>query len=110
MSAESCDGARGPILAFNGELTIYTAVESRKRLLEALAGEGAVEVDLSGVTEIDSAGLQLLIMAKKEANLAGRGIRFVNHSSPVVELIDLCDLGRFFGDPVVMFAPQGAQA
>lgn len=89
-------------LALAGELTIFTAQAGKEQLLAALAGGEAVEVDLSAVTEIDSAGLQLLVAAKREAAVRNQTLGFVGHSAPVVELLDLCDLAGHFGDPVLM--------
>jgi len=44
-----------------GEMTIYGATELRNELVPAIATERPVEVDLSGVEEIDCAGLQLIL-------------------------------------------------
>ena len=57
---------------------------------------------VSQVTEIDSAGLQLLVAAKLEALIRDKQLHFVGHSKPVLEVLDLCDLGGFFGDQVVI--------
>lgn len=50
-----------------GEFTILAAAELRERLLAALAAADEIEVDLSRVSEIDSAGVQLMVAAKREA-------------------------------------------
>ena len=52
-------------LHIEGELTIYTAAETKARLLPLLAQCIDLEIDLSQVNEMDSAGLQLLILAKR---------------------------------------------
>ena len=51
-------------LPIEGEMTIYRAAELKQTLLNALNGATSLEVDLHGVTEIDSAGIQLLMLAK----------------------------------------------
>lgn len=61
----------GASLRLEGDLTISHAAEFKPRLLEALTGPLAV--DLSGVTAIDGAGMQLLAMLDREA--ARRGLR-----------------------------------
>ncbi len=93
-----------PALAVRGEFTIFTAAALKQTILDTIAGEPSsdIDIDLSEVTEIDSAGLQLMVMAKREAQAAGKNIRFVRHSDPVLDLIDLCDLSGFFGDPVLI--------
>ncbi len=94
-----------PALSIVGEFTIFTAQDCKAQLLALIAsipeGDGG-EVDLSGVTEIDSAGLQLMLMAKREATILEREVRFVRHSDPVLELIDLCALAGQFGDPLLI--------
>lgn len=94
-------------LRIEGELTIYRAAELKPALLQPLAA-GSVELDLSAVTEIDSAGVQLLMLAKREASLHDSGFRLANHSAAVLEVFELLDLAGYFGDPIVMPARNGA--
>lgn len=89
-------------LILAGELTIFTAQAGKEQLSAALAPGEAVEVDLSALTEIDSAGLQLLVAAKREAAVRNQTLYFTGHSAAVVDLLDLCDLAGHFGDPVLM--------
>lgn len=91
-------------LRIEGELTIYRAAELKQTLLAAVAEHAELEVDLSQVSEFDSAGLQLLLLAKREAGAAGRTLRLVDHSPAVVEVLDLFDLVAHFGDPLVVAA------
>ncbi|UCV05028.1 lipid asymmetry maintenance protein MlaB [Dechloromonas denitrificans] len=93
-----------PALAIAGEFTIFTASTLKEQILQTIrqAEMTEVEIDLSNVTEIDSAGLQLMILAKIEALGRGKNIHFTRHSDPVLDLIDLCDLAGFFGDPVLI--------
>lgn len=91
-------------LALEGELTIFTAEATRQRLLDAVAAGEALEIDLAHVTEMDSAGLQLMIAVKRQAQHQGKALCFVNHSAPVQDVLDLCDLVGHFGDPVVLFS------
>ena len=91
-------------LRIEGELTIYRAAELKQTLLAAVAEHAELEVDLSQVGEFDSAGLQLLLLAKREAAAAGRTLRLVDHSPAVVEVLDLFDLVAHFGDPLVVAA------
>jgi anti-sigma B factor antagonist len=66
-------GARRATLEIEGELTVHTAAEHRGPLLELLEPEGELALDLSAVTELDTAGLQLLLLAQREAHhLGGR--------------------------------------
>lgn len=93
-------------VAVEGEMTIYSAQNLKVDLLELLARCGILELDLSGVSEIDSAGLQLLIMVKTAALAQGRVLNIVGHSQVVLEVLDLCDLEDFFGDAVLIYSQK----
>jgi anti-anti-sigma regulatory factor len=68
-----------------GGLTIEAATEAKEHLLQALAGGGALEVDTSRVTEVDAAGLQILIAALRSALNAKTPVSFpVALRGPVV--------------------------
>lgn len=89
-------------LAMSGPLCIYNAVENKGRLLEALYASDVLELDLSRVDELDSAGFQLLVLAKRESVRLGKHLKLVAHSTPVREVIDFYNMDSFFGDPVVI--------
>ncbi len=89
-------------LRLEGEMTIYNAAETKLRLMEAVGRSAHLDVDLSVVTELDTAGLQLLILAKQEAARQGKTLRYVDHSPVVQEALDFCNLTGRFGDPVVL--------
>lgn len=76
------------LLRVSGELTIFTAAELKPRLLEGIAS-GNATLDLSGVSELDTAGLQLLVLASREARSAGKEFRLVSPSPPVQALLEL---------------------
>ncbi|MGB9108811.1 MAG: STAS domain-containing protein, partial [Telluria sp.] len=78
-------------LAVEGELTIYRAAELKPALLDAVRAHDAPALDLSAVTEFDSAGLQLLLMARREAAGLGKQLA-VSAASPAVR--DACALLR----------------
>jgi anti-anti-sigma factor len=89
-------------VAVDGEMTIFNAQELKAALLAPLVEHDDIEIDLSTVSEIDSAGLQIMVLLKLEALTRSKMLRFTGHSLAVREIIDLCDLGAFFGDPVVI--------
>jgi anti-anti-sigma regulatory factor len=86
-------------LSLTGPLTICE-VDNLKTTL--LSTHTLQEIDLSGVTEIDTAGVQLLMMAKKLARGELRELRLVAHSARVVEAFELLNLAAYFNDPLVM--------
>jgi anti-anti-sigma factor len=78
----------------DGEMTIYTCGELKSHLLEQLTGHpDTIEIDLSRVVEFDTAGLQLLLMARRHVGESGRELRVINPSRTVAEVLELCQLG-----------------
>ena len=69
--------AAGCVVTVRGDVDATTAPDLRRCLLEALRRpDGAdVEVDLSSVTFLDSAGLTALVAAHQAAQRAGRVLR-----------------------------------
>jgi anti-sigma B factor antagonist len=93
-------------LALEADLTIYGAVEAKRQLLDAVRATKTLELDLSRVGEMDTAGFQLLVLAKREAQRLGRTLRIVAHSPAVREVIEFYNMIAFFGDPVVIPAAE----
>lgn len=84
------------------EMTIYTAAEMKAQLMSMLGKNAEIELDLSQVGELDTAGLQLLILAKRECAARGGNLRLIGHSPAVLNVLDMCHMTQFFGDPVVI--------
>jgi anti-anti-sigma factor len=91
-------------ISIDGEVTIYRAADLKVTVLEALRKARLLEIDLSGVTELDTAGLQVLMLAKQVAAAEQRTLRLVQHSPAVVEIFEMLDLVAFFGDAVLIHA------
>jgi anti-anti-sigma factor len=70
-------------LAVEGEMTIYRAADLKPALLEAVRTHDAPVLDLANVTEFDSAGVQLLLMARREATRLGKRLE-LRDASPAV--------------------------
>lgn len=77
------------LLFIEGDLTIRRVQEMKDVLLARLAQSQALEVDLAGVTEIDTAGAQLLLMARRAAQASQKELWLVAHSPAVVSLFEL---------------------
>jgi anti-anti-sigma factor len=85
---------RGRTLRPAGELTVQTAA-ARTAVLTSAAGSGEdLVLDLSRVTELDTAGLQVLLVAVAEARAAGATARICAPPPPVREVLDLAGLGH----------------
>ena len=87
--------------AIEGELTIHHVAALRDALARACAQRPRLEIDLARVTEIDSAGLQWMLMAKR---IPDTSVRFANHSPVVIDWLDLSGLAQAIGDPLVVAA------
>jgi len=89
-------------VGIEGEMTIYNAAQTKESLLSVMADCNEIEMDLGRVSEIDTAGLQLLALVKREAADSNKPLQFVAHSQAVLDMLDLCNLSGVFGDPVVL--------
>ena len=92
-------------IEIKGELSIYTVAALRQQLLDAFEAAAEVDVDLSEVSEMDSAGMQLMVAAKREAALRGKALRFSGHSPAVFDVLELCQLSGHLGDPLLIRSP-----
>jgi anti-anti-sigma factor len=94
-------------IGIDKDMTIYTAAQIKESLLSAMADCDEIEMSLAHVSEIDSAGLQLLALAKREATDRNIPLHFVAHSQAVLDMLDMCNLAGVFGDPVVISSTEG---
>lgn len=97
MSVAAAAGADLPVVRLDGELTIYRAAELKDVLVEALGCHPRLAIDLSGVAEIDTAGVQLLLLATRQARADERELSLVAPSPAVMQAVDLLDLGETLG-------------
>jgi anti-sigma B factor antagonist len=80
-SVESRMEGKGIRITVSGEMTITSASALKPTLLRLLSGP-AMALDLSGVSEIDTSGIQLIVLLKREA--AGRGFSITTYPSEAV--------------------------
>jgi anti-anti-sigma factor len=99
--ANNNDGTRQ--VSIQDDMTIYNAQSLKENLLGYCHhGTKELQIDLSAVAEIDSAGLQLLLLLKAESLHRGFTLRLLRHSEAVIEVFELLKLGMYFGDPIVI--------
>jgi anti-sigma B factor antagonist len=86
----SCDLAfSAGQLRVAGEMTIYAASELKAALVEHLRAHSApLVLNLAEVTEIDSSGLQLLLMLRRESP----ALQIADASAVVRDTLSLCGL------------------
>tara|TARA_R110002167_G_scaffold23597_7_gene83768 strand:- start:7557 stop:7877 length:321 start_codon:yes stop_codon:yes gene_type:complete len=89
-------------MTLSGELSIYSAAEAKDRLLGALNGCRQMEINLSDIEEIDTSGIQLLVLLKREAKASDKVLTLVSHSAATLEVLELLRLESYFGDPLIL--------
>lgn len=82
------------VLQVDKDLTVYAVHELKEQLLSALGQSGSLTLDLSGVGEVDGAGVQLMLSLALESRQ--RDIGLYMKAPPTVlqeafELVNLCD-------------------
>lgn len=86
-------GAQVPVteesIRLEGDLTIYTAAQLKEQLLGEVAAREQLTLDLSAVGELDTAGLQVLLLAEREARAAGKALAIAQASGCVTEALQL---------------------
>lgn len=86
-------------LAFCGDFCIDTAAERREELREAIATGHDLELDLSEVARIDTAGLQLLLAAVLELGQRGHVVHFRDVPATVLDAARVTGLISLLGLP-----------
>ena len=89
-------------IELEGELTIYEAAALKKELFEKMTKCKGVSINLSNVSELDTSCFQILLAAKKECEKIGIEFTMNSHSPAVLDVMELFNMGSYFGDPVVL--------
>ena len=97
-------------LSIAGELSIYRADELKQALIEPLKAGVRMVINLAGVTDFDTCGLQLLMLAKRTAQAVGAELQLVGHSPAVLEVFELLNVAAFFGDHLVIEPSPAAKS
>lgn len=90
-------------ISLEGDVTIYEAAQVYAKLQKQLASACmSFEMDLHAVSELDTAGVQILLSFKREAMATGKNVSLSLHSESVVEVFELFNIAHEFGDPIVL--------
>ena len=88
------------LIRVSGELTMHHAETLAPLLLASLPTDGSVaQLDLSEVSEIDTAGLQLILAASREAANRFTSLSIVAASQAVRETLELFRQGALLAAP-----------
>jgi anti-sigma B factor antagonist len=87
-------------MRIEGDMTVYTAAAVTEQVLASLTRRAATEVlDLSKVSELDTAGLQILLVARRHVAALGRELRIVSPSPTVRGVMELLQLTTLIDAP-----------
>ncbi|GIJ59225.1 STAS domain-containing protein [Virgisporangium aurantiacum] len=85
--------------AVSGDIDLSNADELERHLAEQLAGDaGTVDLDLTDVLFIDSAGINILVTARRRADEMGKTLRVTGASGLVRELLEMTGVWQYLSD------------
>jgi anti-anti-sigma factor len=76
-------------VAIEGDINIYSVKELKERFSEFFDNVKNIELDLSAVDVVDTAGFQLLATIRKELNNKDRILTIVNPSNEIARIFNL---------------------
>jgi anti-anti-sigma factor len=93
-------------LQIEQEMTIYTAITLKDPLLDPLEKSQELILDLSTVSEMDTSGVQLLLLLHRETIRRQIGLRITGMSTTVREALGFYGLLSWFSSTEVL-PPEG---
>jgi anti-sigma B factor antagonist len=84
------------VVRVTGEIDMASAPEFLERVLACLARFDSIEVDLAGVTFMDSSGIGVLVRMRTEAEILGKPAGLVNVRPSTARLLELTGLQGLF--------------
>jgi anti-sigma B factor antagonist len=94
--------AASSAVEISGDLTVQVAAEWKVQLIAALEAGPELRIELAQVIELDTAGLQLLLMIHREAAAAGKELTLTGHSRAVLDVLALAHLNPDLSDVSVL--------
>ncbi len=86
-------------LSIAGDMTIYSAGDLKQALLSASQGSRTVELNLANVTDLDTAGIQLLVLVKREADRDQKAFVIIEPSDAVRAVLDMYRMNAYLLGP-----------
>jgi len=78
----------GSTIKIEGDLVIASVAEAKPEIVAALAGARDIRLDLSAIDDCDTAGVQLLLMARASARLQGKRLATIARSASFAEAVE----------------------
>lgn len=85
-----------PQLHMSGELTVFYVGDIKDRLMHYARDYTYLAVNLGEVSEIDTAGVQLLVLFKREGVKKSHTIVFNTPSQAIIDMAELLHMRLFF--------------
>lgn len=79
-----------------GELTIFRSMELKELLLPVAECGGSVALNLGAVSEVDTAGVQLLLSLKHSIEVGGGVVQIASASPAIHEALNLLGMSQAF--------------
>jgi len=76
-------------LCIDGELTIYTAQQYWKEIVDDFVADKSLELDISGIEEVDTSGLQLLAAMDRKLSESGCEMKIIAASDVINEALQI---------------------
>lgn len=100
-------GKQGILRARLGDaLTMASAVDACDRLRQVSESSERLELDLSSLQDIDTAGVQILLALRKERQAKGHLLRMVQPSQPVQDVMSILGLESLFDEVLTVSKEQ----
>jgi anti-sigma B factor antagonist len=97
LKIEQTESTDGSTIRVVGEVDLYSSPELRKAILKAVpAADGRLEINLEGVTYIDSSGVATLVEGLRSAREHGTDFALVAPSPAVLQVLELARLDSVF--------------
>lgn len=88
------------VIRLSGDLSIYSAAEILSQLLEHQKKSEELVLNLEAISDMDTAGFQVLVSLKEESFRSGKELKLKKHSDAVLKLFDIYGAVGFFGDKI----------
>ncbi len=96
------DKDRRCVITCAGPLTAMSVKNAWLDIFPYLRAYDMLVLDLKSLDDIDTAGIQLLAVLKKNAHLTRTKVKFINHSAPALKLIEMYGVTGLFRDKIVL--------
>ena len=78
--------------ALGESISVFNCIEVQEELLQYVGGTEKCQIDAASLTDIDTAGLQLLISLKKHCDSNGLSMEVINMQESILTLLNKLSL------------------